>query len=159
MARQPLRKQRPVRSSSPLLVLIGTFKLVKALLLIVVGIGLLKYLHRDLAAVVMHWTRLLRVDPENRVVHGLLVKIFHATPKQVKELRAGTFIYAGLFSIEGIGLLLQKRWAEYFTIITTGGLIPLEIFEVAQHFSMPKVAVLAVNALILIYLVKRVRSR
>ncbi len=108
---------------------------------------------------VMHWTRLLRVDPDNRIVHGLIVKTFHATPRQLKELSVGTFVYAGLFSIEGIGLLLRKRWAEYFTIVTTGGLIHLEVFELARHFNAARLAVLFVNALIVIYLVHRVRSR
>ena len=138
--------------------LIAIFKLIKAALLIAVGIGALKFLHRDLAATVMHWTRVLRVDPDNRIVHDILAKLFRATPKQLKELSAGTFIYAGLFSIEGIGLLSRKRWAEYFTIITTGLLIPLEVFELARHFSIGKLAVLLVNVLIVIYLAKRVRS-
>ena len=152
-------KQRPARSSSAPLVLIGIFKLFKALLLIAVGIGALKFLHKDVAATLTHWTRVLRIDPENRVIHGILAKLFRATPRQLKELSVGTFIYAGLFSIEGVGLLLRKRWAEYLTTITTAGLMPLEIFELARHFSIAKLAVLFVNALIVIYLVKRVRSK
>jgi uncharacterized membrane protein (DUF2068 family) len=80
------------------------------------------------------------------------------TPKQLKELSVGTFFYAGLFAIEGIGLLMRKRWAEYFTIITTSGLIPLEIYEMTRHFTATKVVVLVVNLLIVLYLVSRVRS-
>jgi uncharacterized membrane protein (DUF2068 family) len=139
--------------------LIGVFKLVKALLLIAVGIGALKFLHKNLAAAVMHWIEVLRVDPDNRFVHAMLVKAFRATPRQLKELSIGTFVYAGLFAIEGAGLLLRKRWAEYFTIITTGGLLPLEVFELVRHFTIAKVVVLIVNALIVVYLVLRVRSR
>jgi uncharacterized membrane protein (DUF2068 family) len=81
----------------------------------------------------------LRVDPDNRFVQGILVKIFRVTPKQLRELSVGTFIYAGLFATEGIGLLLRRRWAEYFTIVTTGALIPLEIYELARHFSVAKI--------------------
>jgi Predicted membrane protein (DUF2127) len=33
-------------------------------------------------------------------------------------LSAGTFVYAGLLLTEGTGLLMRKRRAEYFTIIT-----------------------------------------
>jgi uncharacterized membrane protein (DUF2068 family) len=88
----------------------------------------------------------------------MLVRIFRATPKQLKELSVGTFLYAGLFAAEGVGLLLRQRWAEYFTIVTTGGLIPLEIFELARHFSATKLVVAFVNMLIVWYLVARVRS-
>jgi uncharacterized membrane protein (DUF2068 family) len=106
----------------------------------------------------MHWTQVLRVDPDGRLVHGLLVKIFRVTPKQLKELSVGTFLYAGLFLTEGVGLLLRKRWAEYFTIVTTGGLIPLEVFEMTRHFTVTKLVVTLVNVLIVWYLVARVRS-
>jgi uncharacterized membrane protein (DUF2068 family) len=147
------------RSASLVLVLIGTFKLIKALLLVVVGIGAIKFMHKDLASAVVHWAQVLRVDPDNRFLNGLLLKIFRVTPKQLRELSVGTFLYAGLFTTEGIGLLLRKRWAEYFTIVTTGGLIPLEIYELWRHFTMPKTVVALVNVLIVWYLVWRVRSR
>jgi uncharacterized membrane protein (DUF2068 family) len=139
-------------------VLIGVFKLLKALLLITVGIGAIKFLHKDVGQTVAHWTQVLRVDPNNRFVHQLLAKIFRVTPKQLRELSVGTFLYAGLFAIEGFGLLLRRRWAEYFTIVTTSGLIPLEVYELARHLTMAKLVVLLVNATIVVYLAARVRS-
>ena len=155
--RKPSRQ--PKSSSSLVLVLIGLFKLVKALLLVVVGIGAIKFLHKDVATAVMHWVQLLRVDPNNAFVHRIIAKLFLVTPKQLRELSVGTFLYAGLFTTEGLGLLLRKRWAEYFTIVTTGGLIPLEIYELSRHFTVAKTVVLLVNILIVWFLVARVRSR
>jgi uncharacterized membrane protein (DUF2068 family) len=152
------RSRQSPKSSSFVLVLIGMFKLFKAVLLITVAIGGIKLLHKDVASTVMHWTLVLRVDPDNRFVHGLLLRIFRLTPTQLKELSLGTFLYAGLFATEGLGLLLRRRWAEYFTIVTTGGLIPLEILELARHFTVTKLAVAFVNVLIVVYLVTRVRE-
>ena len=58
-------------SSSFVLILIGAFKLLKALLLIAeVQIGAIKFLHKDVASTAMHWVEILRVDPDNRVVHA-----------------------------------------------------------------------------------------
>jgi uncharacterized membrane protein (DUF2068 family) len=116
-------------------------------------------LHKDLSAAVTHWAQVLRVDTDNRYIHGVLARIFRVTPKQLRELSVGTFIYAGLFLTEGLGLLLRKHWAEYFTIITTGAFIPLEIYELARHFTVVKLVVIAINVLIVWYLVARVRSR
>jgi uncharacterized membrane protein (DUF2068 family) len=62
--------------------------------------------------------------------------------------------YAAIFATEGIGLWLQKYWAEWFTVIATGSLIPLEIYESINHFSWLKLAVLIANSLIVIYLVR-----
>lgn len=156
--RKSFNKQPAKQSSSFVLILIGLFKLLKALLLIAVGIGAIKFLHKDLASTVTHWVQVLRVDPDNRFIHGILLKIFRVTPKQLKELSLGTFFYSALFATEGTGLLLRKHWAEYMTIVTTGTLIPLEIYELARHFTVTKLVVTVINVLIVWYLVARVRS-
>jgi uncharacterized membrane protein (DUF2068 family) len=139
------------------LLLIALFKLTKGVLLVIVGIGALKLLHRDVAETVAHWVDILRVDPDNRYIHRLLTHVLAVTPAQLKEASAGTFIYAGLLLTEGAGLLLRKRWAEYFTIVTTVGLVPLEIYELARHFTTAKIAILIINVVIVVYLVARVR--
>jgi uncharacterized membrane protein (DUF2068 family) len=157
--RKSTQRHRSKTSPSTVLVLIGLFKLLKALLLVVVGFGAIKFLHKDLGSSLAHWVEFLRVDPDNRFVHGILVKIFRVTPRQLKELSVGTFVYAGLFTTEGIGLLLRQRWAEYFTIVTTGALIPLEMYELWRHFTVSKTIVGIANVLIVWYLMRRVRSR
>ena len=147
------------RQRSPTLLAIAIFKLFKGVLLLVIGIGALKLLHRDVGEVVSHWIDVLRVDPENRFIHGLLVQALSVTPKQLEAASVGTFFYSGLLLTEGLGLLLRKRWAEYFTIISTAGLIPLEVYEVNRHLTATKIVVLLVNVAIVIYLVARVRQR
>ena len=147
------------RESTTALLLIALFKLFKGLLLVAVGIGALRLVHRDVAVTVEHWVNILRVDPENRYIHRLLARVFQVSPHQLRELSIGTFAYAGLFLTEGTGLLLRKRWAEYLTIISTAGLIPIEVYEMTKHFTVLKAGVLIVNIAIVIYLVIRVRRR
>jgi len=153
----PRRQSGRESKSTATLLLIALFKLVKGLLLLAVGIGAVKLLHRDVEQTVTHWVEILRVDPDNRMIHSLLTHVFSLRPGQLKAASVGTFIYAGLLLTEGVGLLLRKRWAEYFTIITTSGLNPLELYELARHVSLAKIAVLIVNVAIVIYLIRRVR--
>ena len=141
------------------ILLIGLFKLVKGISLVILGFGLLRLLHRDVAEVVQHWIEVLRVDPDNRFVHRALLKVFNVTPKQLKELSAGTFIYSAVFLTEGFGLLARKHWAEYMTLISTGLFIPLEVYEIYRHFTMMKVGVTVVNVAIVWYLAIRVKRR
>jgi uncharacterized membrane protein (DUF2068 family) len=143
----------------PWLLLIGLFKLVKGVSLLIIAFGLLRLLHRDVAEVTQHWIELLRVDPENRFIHRALIKVFNVTPKQLKELSAGTFLYAAIFLTEGCGLLARKHWAEYMTLISTGLFIPLEIYEIHRHFTMVKLGVTLVNVLIVWYLAVRIKRR
>jgi uncharacterized membrane protein (DUF2068 family) len=141
------------------ILLIGVFKLVKGISLLIVAFGLLRLLHRDVGAVVEHWIEILRVDPDNRFIHRALLRIFNVTPKQLRELSAGTFVYAAIFLTEGTGLLARKHWAEYMTLISTGLFIPLEAYEIYRHFTLLKLAVTVVNVLIVWYLAARLRRR
>jgi uncharacterized membrane protein (DUF2068 family) len=51
-------------------------------------------------------------------------KALNVTPGKIKQLGIGSMIHAGLFLTEGIGLWLEKRWAEWLTAIITGLLDP-----------------------------------
>jgi uncharacterized membrane protein (DUF2068 family) len=151
------RKSAGAPNRSITLLLIALFKLAKGILLLIVGFGALKLLHRDVASTVAHWVDILRVDPDNRYIHRLLTHVLAVTPAQLKAASAGTFFYAGLLLTEGTGLLLRKRWAEYFTIVTTAGLIPLEIYELVHRLTTAKIVILAINVAIVVYLIDRVR--
>jgi len=151
--------RKTTQGGSTGILLIGLFKLVKGLALLFIGLGMLRLLHRDVAETVNHWVQLVRVDPDNRYVHQALARVTNISPKQLKEFSAGTFLYAALLLTEGIGLLRRKHWAEYFTVITTGLLIPLELYELAKHVTLAKVIVLIINLLVVLYLVIQLKRR
>ena len=145
------------KSHSRGLMLIAAFKLLKGLVLLAVAIGALRLLHRDLAGVVDHWVNAFRVDPHNRYIHWLLAKLPAVDDRKLKELSVGTFIYSAVFLTEGIGLALHKRWAEYFTIITTSSFLPLEVYELFHHATIAKGLALVINIAVVIYLVRELR--
>jgi uncharacterized membrane protein (DUF2068 family) len=135
--------------------LIGGFKLAKGLLLLALGVGALRLLHQDVGDVLASWTAQLHVDPENRYVDRALSILSSLDERKLKAIGAGTFVYAALLLTEGTGLLLRQRWAEYFTVIVTGSFIPLELYEVAKHVTLTRLAVTAIDVLIVWYLVRR----
>lgn len=137
--------------------LIAGFKLFKALMLIIVGLGAWKLVHRDVAETVTVWAEHIHMDPEGKHVHKVFEKVFSATPKQLKEAAAGTFFYAALLLTEGVGLLLRRRWAEYFTVIMTALFIPLEIYEMVERLTVGRCVVFAINCGIVWYMVRRLR--
>lgn len=140
------------------LMLIATFKLLKGFALLALGIGALRLLHKDVAAVADHWINAFRVDPHNRYIHWLLAKMPMVDDRKLKELSVGTFIYSAIFLTEGTGLAFHKRWAEYFTIITTASFLPLEVYEIVRRATAAKEVALAINVVVLIYLVRELRK-
>jgi uncharacterized membrane protein (DUF2068 family) len=137
--------------------LIAAFKLLKAFALLAVGIGALNLLHKDVAAIVEHWINVFRVDQHNHFIDLLLTKLSILDDRRLKELSVGTFIYSAIFFTEGIGLALKKRWAEYFTIITTSSLLPLEIYELVRRLSAGRIFALLINVAVVVYLVVELR--
>src|ERR1700721_4796028 len=139
--------------------LIALFKLLKSALLVAVGMSALHLLHKDVASVAEHWVKRLGLDPGNRYVDRALQKIGDLTPDKIKTLGIGSFIYAGLFLTEGIGLWLVKRWAEWFSVIITSSLIPVEIYEIYRHPSLIKSWVVIFNIAVVGYLIYRIRNK
>jgi uncharacterized membrane protein (DUF2068 family) len=86
-----------------------------------------------------------------------VAKLFAADPRRLDYLAIGTFIYAAIFATEGTGLLFRKRWAEYFAVISTSLLIPLEMYELIHRVTVIKAAVLLINVAIVAFLVHRLR--
>jgi uncharacterized membrane protein (DUF2068 family) len=137
--------------------MIAVFKLFKGVVLFAVGMGAAKLLHKDLAFEVERWADIFRVDPNSHYFRRLLEKFLTLDDRKLRELSVGTFFYSALLLTEGTGLLLRKRWAEYFTIIVTSSFLPLEVYELTKRISAPRIIVLLLNAAIVVYLVVEVR--
>lgn len=149
---------RPKGSSrGRLLRVIAVFKFLKAALLIALSVGALRMLHQDMAERAEHWLRALRMDPGNRYVEMALARVSNLTPEQIKKLGLVGLIYAGLFLLEGTGLWLQRRWGEWVTVVITGMLVPVEVYELVHRPTVIKVVVLLVNVGIVFYLIYRIR--
>jgi uncharacterized membrane protein (DUF2068 family) len=143
------------RKSGRLVRLIGGFKLVKATLLVALGLaGLLGVAHQTIEAAesAVEW---LGFFPGHAAVHHALVRLDHVDDGKAAWLGAAALVYAAVFTVEGVGLLRRKRWAEWLTVIVTSSFIPVEVYEMIEHFSGGKVVALAVNVAIVIYLVAR----
>jgi uncharacterized membrane protein (DUF2068 family) len=69
------------------------------------------------------------------------------------------FFYSALLFTEGIGLLMEKVWAEYMTVIITGSFIPLEVYELIRRVTLIRACVLLANVIVVAYLVMRLCQR
>ncbi len=138
--------------------IIGAFKLASAVLLFAAGVGIFRLIDKDLGKTLEHYILMLRLDPENRLLHTLISRISGIDRHQLQLIGVGTFLYALLHVIEGTGLLLRRRWAGYVTVVLTGSLLPVEIYEIIHRTTVLKISVLTVNVAIVIYLIAKLRE-
>ena len=137
------------------LIVIAVFKLLKATLLISVALGVHHLLNHDASEILRHWVHAVRIDPDNKYIHAGISKITGLNERTLRDISFGTFAYGALFLTEGTGLLLRKRWAEYLTVVSTTGLLPLEVYELFHHPRLAKLIILVANLLIVVYLIYR----
>jgi uncharacterized membrane protein (DUF2068 family) len=138
---------------------IAVLKLIKGVLLLATGIGALSLLHGNLLALVTDGADAVQVSTQNQLLQKLLQRLGVLDPKQILFISVITFAYSALLLTEGIGLLLEKVWAEYLTAVITASFIPFEMCELIKRFTAVRITLLVVNVLVVIYLSWRLRQR
>ena len=135
---------------------IAIFKMVKAAGLILAGLGALGLLNAGRFDALQDWLEQLSLSEGHHVAAFLADKCLHlmenATHTHLLVAALGSFLYAAIFLVEGIGLWRCKRWAEYLTITVTASLLPFEIFAVSRHKTLLRIGAVLLNTAVVIYL-------
>jgi len=146
-----LRPQHRVRY----LKLIALFKIGKGILLLVLGISILFLNSRAVwMDNISDWVADEILLKHSKVVHYLLNRL-QAMLAGGGVWRATGFLslfYSAVLFTEGVGVYLQKRWAEYLMVFATGALIPLEVRHIYYRPSFAAVIILAANCFIVWFL-------
>ncbi|MGB2913795.1 MAG: phosphoribosylanthranilate isomerase, partial [Pyrinomonadaceae bacterium] len=137
---------------------ISITKVIKGLILVAVGIKLLSLIGRDVEAWATDFVSRHGIDLANRYVHAAIEKLQGVSSTQLMQMSGVAFGYSCLLFTEGVGLWLQKRWAEYLTAIATSLFIPLELYEIFERFTWVRIGILALNLFIVWYLVNRLKD-
>lgn len=138
--------------------LISLEKVVKGLLLLVITYKLLSLLGSDVHAWAVDFVNRHGINEANKYVHSVLEKLVGVDNDQLLTFSGIAVLYAALLFTEGIGLWLQKRWAEYLTAISTALFIPVEIYEIYERFTWVRIAILVINLFIVWYLTTRLKD-
>jgi uncharacterized membrane protein (DUF2068 family) len=141
------------RKSGWALVAIGIFKLVKSITLFALGIGLVYWRGQDIAQATSEWINAFWLG--RPFVDRMIAQLSSFDDKTLEQVAAGSFIYSALLLIEGVGLCLRKRWAEFLTVGLTASLLPFECYELYQRLTATRVVIMLVNLAILVYLIMR----
>ncbi|CAN5464500.1 hypothetical protein BH10ACI1_BH10ACI1_14010 [soil metagenome] len=138
--------------------LISGWKIIKGIILIIVGVKLLSLLNKDVAEWFSKFITRHNIDAENKYVRSLMEKLTGINNNQIMLFSVGSFLYAGLDFTEGIGLWFEKRWAEVLTAVATAMFVPFEIYEIYERFTFVRVLILIINLFVIWYLATRVKE-
>jgi uncharacterized membrane protein (DUF2068 family) len=137
--------------------LIAVFKFFKAALVVATGFGLLSLANPEFIQSIRRFTDSLSDGLEQHLLRNLLALLVGVPVGRLHLMAVASFLYAALFCVEGFGLWKGRHWAEWLTVVATSSLIPIELYEFIRAPRLNTVAVIAVNILILVYLIWRMR--
>jgi uncharacterized membrane protein (DUF2068 family) len=138
--------------------LIALFKFCKAALLVAVGLGVLQLVQPGVAAQVRDWVDPLAIGPARRLAQKAISLVSGLSPRRLEVLALGAFLYACLYLVEGVGLWLEKRWAEYLIAIATLAFVPVEVFALTRRVSLPRLTALSMNLIVAAYMIHCLRQ-
>jgi uncharacterized membrane protein (DUF2068 family) len=130
-------------------------RIVKSTVLIILAVGLLVAGHQGwLDRWADYAENQLNLNVGRDIILRLLLRLlaYIGNYNHITLIAISAIAYACLEATEGIGLAMQRRWAEYLTVIATSILIPYELYEVVVHPTLFKVGALALNVAVVGYL-------
>lgn len=136
---------------------IAVLKLVKGVLLLLLGLGLLKLVHAEISTLFSLLIEWFHLNADSHVIHALVLKVDALQPHTVLIASLVSLGYAGLMLVEGVGLWLEFSWAAYLTVVSTSLLIPVEVYEIIDRVTWLRVGALALNLGIVGYLISQLK--
>jgi uncharacterized membrane protein (DUF2068 family) len=134
--------------------IIAIYKAVKTVCLIIVAFVAFGLHQEKNFDHLVHALEHLSLTDSNGLRWQLVQLLEQMGPGKFVAIGIVALCYAAIFATEGTGLWLRKHWAEWFTVIATGSLIPFEVYEIFHKFNVLKVGALLANVAIVVYLVR-----
>lgn len=94
------------------------------------------------------------LEGKKGIIAWFVEKFLQLNPKTLKFGSLVAAIYGMVTAIEVVGLWQGKGWANILVVALVAISIPPEIYELVAHASWIKALVLAINLVVLTYLVK-----
>jgi uncharacterized membrane protein (DUF2068 family) len=131
---------------------VAALEAVKGGAVLLLGLGLLGLLHRDLESVTENLLIHLHVNPETRLSRALLNAAERMTDARLWGIAGGAVAYSAVRFIESWGLWNRRVWAEWFAILSGSMYLPWELEKVLEGPNMVHVSLLLCNLSIVLYM-------
>jgi len=139
--------------------IVAAFEGAKGAIVLLTGFGLLLLIHKDLHQAVADLIRHFNFNPASKYPRIFIDLADRTSDTNLWAMASAAAIYSAVRFAEAVGLWLNRRWAEWFGLLTGMMYIPVELFELAKGITWPRVTVFVINAFIVLYLLHIVSRR
>lgn len=130
------------------------FEAFKGGLVLLIGMGAISLIHKDVQLFAQDLIRTLHLDPAWRYSALFIKEASKLSDQHLRFLAIGAVIYAIIRFVETYGLWHERPWAEWFAVVSASLYVPIEIYHLAQGFNKERVIIFLVNIIIVVYLAR-----
>src|SRR5262249_42733419 len=128
--------------------LVAMFEFAKGLLVLLLGLGLIAYIHGDIQDVAEELLLHLHLNPASRIPGVFLKLVERVANGDMWFLALGAFTYATIRIAEGIGLWFDKAWAEWLGVGSGLIYVPFEIYGLTHGVTTLRLVTFGLNILV-----------
>ncbi len=129
-------------------------KFIVGVIELALALGVLAFLDKDMGALAEGLAGYFNMNTENHYVQYLIEKAGLIGNHTIWGASGVLFLLSVLAFVEGYGLYIRRRWAEWLTVVSTSLFIPFELYEVIRDITPIKVGILVFNCAVVYYLAK-----
>jgi uncharacterized membrane protein (DUF2068 family) len=132
---------------------VAMFEAAKGLIVLLLGLGLLRLIHKNLDEFAEQLIRFLHASPGGRLSNLFVTAAGHTTDKSLWALAAAAMIYSIVRFAEAYGLWHAREWAEWFALLSGAMYLPWEMYSLMRHPHPIKWFILLANVAIVLYMI------
>ncbi len=138
---------------------VAVFEAAKGLLVLALGLGLLRFLHKNLQDIAEQIMRFLHASPGGHISNLFITAASHASDKSLWAFAGAAMVYSLVRFAEAYGLWHDREWAEWFAMLSGALYLPWEMYSLIRHPAPIKWVILLANIVVVLYmLVLRVQA-
>jgi uncharacterized membrane protein (DUF2068 family) len=145
------RDEEILKRAPTLYVIIG-FKLIKGVLLLLLGLGLYTLSNNNLPNEFRSLLQFFDLDPDKKFFADMSAKLGSVTEGNMLWLSWLTMFYSLFSLVEGVGLIFRVFWAGWLAMGESVFFIPIEVYDLSHRLRTSIIIILILNIAIVCYL-------
>jgi len=131
---------------------VAVFEAAKGIIVLLLGLGVLRLVHKDVDDVAEQIIRFLHASPGGHLSNLFIAAAHRANDKSLWAVAAAAMVYALVRFAEAYGLWYERDWAEWFALLSGAMYLPWEVLSIMRHSVPLKWVVLILNLMIVLYM-------
>lgn len=131
---------------------VAAFEAFKGLLVLLTGVAVFSLMHQDIQVVAEQLVGHMHLNPAKHIPKIFIEVSGNLANQRLLFLALFACLYSSMRFVEAYGLWFQKRWSEWFALVSGSIYLPIELYELTKGFTWIKIGFVSINLIVVMYM-------